>query len=243
MTKRRALGQHMLVDGQVLDGIIKHADIGSDDIVFEIGTGSGVLTAELCNHAGSVISCEVDKKLFDSARKKLAGCSNLLLVNGDGFKLGHGFNVFVSNLPYSRSRTAVEWLAAKDFGHGVIVVQKEFAEKLLATEGNTYRAVSVLAQHCLDMQRVMHVSRNCFEPRPRVDSVMLKIVKKNSASKDTISVLKLLFSFRGKKLRGALKKLKLNIDAGDARVESLEPEKIMELAKEIARQRSLQTVR
>jgi len=241
MNKRRLLGQHVLIDNGILRTIADYAELDRNDVVFEIGTGNGELTAELCKRAKRVISYEVDEQLNKEAQNTLGKHSNLILINGDGFKANYDFDVFVSNLPYSRSRVAIEWLAERHFDRAIVMVQKEFAAKLLASNGKNYRAVSALAQHCFDIKQIMQVGKNAFYPRPKVDSVLLKIVKKRKVSKDVVRALKLLFSFRGKKLSSVGRKLGIN-ESGDMRVERLSPEEAIRLAEKIAHERLLQTV-
>lgn len=241
MNKRRLLGQHILVDSDVLSKILDYAEIGKRDIVFEVGTGNGILTTELCKRANKVISCEVDNKLFENARKTLSEYSNIVLIKGDGFKTDYDFDVFVSNLPYSKSRTAIEWLAEKDFDRAVVMVQKEFAAKLLAKDVSNYRAISALAQYCFNIELVMHITRDSFYPRPKVDSVLLKITKRQKVRRDVVQSLKLLFSFKGKKVSGVLRRFKIDIKS-DKRVERLSPEEAVRLAEIIARERLLQTI-
>ena len=241
MNKRRLLGQHVLIDNDILHQILDAAELDRNEIVFEIGTGNGNLTAELCKRAKRVISCEVDEDLSKKAQNSLSKYNNLLLVNGDGFKTDHDFDVFVSNLPYSKSRTAVEWLAVRDFDRAIVMVQREFAAKLLANSGKNYRAVSALAQYCFDIEPLMQVSKNSFYPRPKVDSVLLKIVKKRKVSKDVIRGLKLLFSFRGKKLSSVGRKFGFS-ENSDIRVERLSAEQAIRLAEKIAHELLLQTI-
>ncbi|MGH9877982.1 MAG: 16S rRNA (adenine(1518)-N(6)/adenine(1519)-N(6))-dimethyltransferase RsmA [Nitrososphaerales archaeon] len=242
MNKRRLLGQHMLIDNDILRTIADFAELSRNDVVFEIGTGNGKLTAELCERARSVISCEVDKEMHKEAQNTLGKYSNLLLVVGDGFKADYDFDVFVSNLPYSKSRMAVEWLAERDFEKAFVMVQKEFASKLLARNGSNYRAVSALAQYCFDIEPLMEVGKNSFYPKPKVDSVLLKMTKRRKVGKEVIRELKLLFSFRGKKVRSAARKLGINESLDDKRVEGLSPEEAIRLAEKIAQERLLQTI-
>lgn len=241
MNRRRLLGQHMLVDSDVLSKILDYAEIEKKDVVFEVGTGNGILTAELCKRANKVVSCEVDNKLFEKARKTLSEYTNLVLVKGDGFKTDYSFDVFVSNLPYSKSREAIEWLAERDFDRAIVMVQREFAAKLLTKDASDYRAVSALAQYCFNIEQVMRIAKDSFHPRPKVDSVLLKITKKQKVSKNIVQSLKLLFSFKGKKVSGALRKFKIDIK-NDKRVERLSPEEAVRLAEIIAKERLLQTI-
>ena len=241
--KRRKLGQHFLVDSNVLNVILDNMGIGKE-VVYEIGTGNGILTAELCKRAGRVISSEVDKAFIAVAEDLLRKYDNLTLVNGDGFIFDGSFDLFVSNLPYSKSRKAIEWLATRRFDRAIVMVQKEFAIKILSNHGNNYRAVSALAQHCFKTDIIMHVGKESFDPEPKVDSVLLKIVQKDRVDSSVVKALKLLFSFRGKKVNSVARKFKMrNVDV-DKRVEQLTPVEAVGLARIIEqKQRLLQTFR
>jgi len=115
MNRRRLLGQHFLVSESIAKSIVDHANITKKDTVLEIGTGRGILLPFLCQAAKKVISVETDKELYLSSLEKFESFSNLSLKHGDGFKLDLDFTIFVSNLPYSKSRKAIEWLAQKKF--------------------------------------------------------------------------------------------------------------------------------
>ena len=115
-SKRRSLGQHMLIDIKILAKVIEASQISENEIVCEGGTGNGILTYELCKYAKSVISFEIDKVLFARARKQVFTLSNLQLLNVDLFKtLDLKFDVFISNLPYSKSKDAFHWLTSQKF--------------------------------------------------------------------------------------------------------------------------------
>ena len=131
MIKRKLLGQHFLNSKSIAELIVKEAEISKNDVVFEIGTGPGILIPLLCENAQKVISVDADEKLIKKARLNFSKFDNLVLKSGDGFNQKDVFSIFVSNLPYSKSKDAIEWLAQNSFSHGVIMVQKEFAEKLL----------------------------------------------------------------------------------------------------------------
>ena len=177
MIKRKLLGQHFLNSKSIAEFIVKEAEISKNDVVFEIGTGPGILIPLLCENAQKVISVDADEKLIKKARLNFSKFDNLVLKSGDGFNQKDVFSIFVSNLPYSKSKDAIEWLAQNSFSHGVIMVQKEFAEKLLATSKNR-RAVSIIATYTLDIEKISVVGKNNFSPPPKVDSVILKISKK-----------------------------------------------------------------
>lgn len=139
MIKRRSLGQHFLTSNSIAKSIVNFASITKDDIVLEVGTGRGILTPLICENAKKVISIEKDPVLYSQAREIFSQIPNLVLEKGDAFKKNTEFTVLVSNLPYSESRTAIEWLVQKKFKRAIIMVQKEFAQKLLTKKGGKER--------------------------------------------------------------------------------------------------------
>ena len=233
MNRRRLLGQHFLVSEAIAKSIVDYANITKKDTVLEIGTGRGILLPFLCQAAKKVISVETDNELYLSALEKFENFSNLSLKHGDGFKLDLDFTVFVSNLPYSKSRKAIEWLAQKKFSHAIIMVQKEFAEKLLSKPGNkNHRAVTVLANCCAEIERIMYVKKSNFSPPPKVDSVVLRLTKTQQISKNIINTVNKLFSYRKKTIRNVAKQFGISIDSNQ-RFEDLTDGEIVRLAKQI----------
>ena len=226
---RQRLGQHFLHSQSVAKNLVDAASITKKDSVLEIGTGRGVLVPLLCEKAGKVVSIESDSSLYNMAKEKFSRISNLTLVYGDGFKTEVGFSIFVSNLPYSQSRDAMEWLIQKNYSHSVIMVQKEFAEKLL--EKNT-KAVSVLANYAVNIEKIMDVRKNNFSPPPKVDSVVLKLTRKNTVPKELIQVVNKLFSYKRKQLSNIFKQFGKHIES-DKRLEDLSGDEIISLAKQL----------
>ena len=231
MIKRKLLGQHFLNSKSIAELIVKEAEISKNDVVFEIGTGPGILIPLLCENAQKVISVDADEKLIKKARLNFSKFDNLVLKSGDGFNQKDVFSIFVSNLPYSKSKDAIEWLAQNSFSHGVIMVQKEFAEKLLATSKNR-RAVSIIAAYTLDIEKISVVGKNNFSPPPKVDSVILKISKKTTMDKKLISVINDLFSYRRKTVKNILKQFNKQSTI-EKRIDDLSGDEIVNLAKQI----------
>jgi len=231
MIKRKLLGQHFLNSKPIAEFIVKEATISKNDVVFEIGTGPGILIPLLCENAKKVISVDTDEKLIKNARSNFSQFDNLVLKSGDGFKKNDVFSIFVSNLPYSKSKDAIEWLAQRSFSHGVIMVQKEFAEKLLATSKNR-RAVSIIATYTLDIEQIFVVKKNNFSPPPKVDSVILKISKKTNLDKTLISLINDLFSYRRKTVKNILKQFNKQSTI-EKRIDDLSGDEIVNLAKQI----------
>ena len=231
MIKRKLLGQHFLNSKSIAELIVKEAEISKNDVVFEIGTGPGILIPLLCENAQKVISVDADEKLIKKARLNFSKFDNLVLKSGDGFNQKDVFSIFVSNLPYSKSKDAIEWLAQNSFSHGVIMVQKEFAEKLLATSKNR-RAVSIIATYTLEIEKISVVGKNNFSPPPKVDSVILKISKKTTIDKKLISLINDLFSYRRKTVKNILKQFNKESTI-EKRIDDLSGDEIVNLAKQI----------
>ncbi len=230
----------MLVDRRVLGRIIDAARIGKGETVLEAGTGQGTLTAELCRVAKHVVSYEVDKKLCQHAHEHLQ-FQNLELVNTDLFKANNlRFGTFISNLPYSRSRDAFEWLAAQKFDRAIVMVQEEFADKLAARQGEkNYRAISALAAYCFAIERLFRVGRQSFEPQPKVESVVIRIIPVNIVAKETIKVLNLLFSKRNKTASTVASKAGVQADFGSKRIDQLVPADLIRMAESISNVRPI----
>ena len=232
MIKRKLLGQHFLNSQNIAKSIITEAKITKNDVVFELGTGLGVLTPLLCEQAKKVISVDADEKLVRFAKSKFSKIDNLVLKSGDGFMTQDTFSIFVSNLPYSRSKDAIEWLAQSTFSHGVIMVQKEFAEKLLAKSSKNRKAISIIATHAFEISVVSKVGKNNFSPPPKVDSVILKIIKKNSINDEIIQTINKIFSYRRKTIKNILKQFNKETMV-DKRVDDLTGDEIINLANQI----------
>lgn len=231
-SKRQRLGQHFLKSKNIAKLIVDAAQITKKDTVLEVGTGHGILTPLLCHRAKRVISVEADRTLYSDALSEFSGIENLELVCGDGFETDAKFSVFISNLPYSESKKAVEWLATKEFTRGVIMVQKEFADKILADGGKARRAVSVIANHALVIEKVMNVGKNNFGPPPKVDSVVLRIKKKDTLSEDVIRSVNDIFSYRRKTIANIAKKFGKDIGSNE-RLDDLDGDEIIKIAKKL----------
>ena len=232
MIKRKRLGQHFLNSNSIANLIVSEAKITKNDTVFEIGTGLGILTPLLCKNAKKVISVDTDKTLYENAKSQFTKFENLELIYGDGFKVNKNFSIFVSNLPYSKSKDAIEWLAEKQFSHGIIMVQKEFAEKLLITSSKDRRAVNIIANHTLEILPLSKVGKNNFNPPPKVDSIILKITKKHTIDKKIVKMINKLFSYRRKTVQNIFKQFGKDISI-DKRLDDLTVEEIVLIAKEI----------
>jgi 16S rRNA (adenine1518-N6/adenine1519-N6)-dimethyltransferase len=232
MIKRKQLGQHFLNSNSIAKSIVLEAKITKNDTVFELGTGLGMLTPLLCDVSDKVISVDVDEDLIRNAKSKFSNINNLILKSGDGFKIKDFFTIFVSNLPYSKSKDAIEWLAQSSFSHGIIMVQKEFADKLLTKSTKQRRAISIIANHAFEITTVSKVGKNNFSPPPKIDSVILKITQKTIMKKDLIQTINKIFSYRRKTIKNILKQFNKETII-DKRIDDLSGDEIIDLANQI----------
>ena len=231
MNKRKRLGQHFLKSKTIAKFIVSNACITRNDVILEVGTGDGILIPYLCNNAKQVYSIERDKNLYISAKLNF-DYSNLILEHGDGFNSEHVFSIFISNLPYSKSRFAIEWLLQKNFSRAVIMVQTEFSEKL--TSKVEHKAISVLANHGFRIKFLMKVKKSNFTPTPKVDSTVILLEKKRVVSKELISIVNKIFSYRRKTLQNILKQFGLK-STSKKRLDELSGDEIIKIAQKIVR--------
>jgi 16S rRNA (adenine1518-N6/adenine1519-N6)-dimethyltransferase len=234
--KRRALGQHTIIDSKILAKIIQVSQINKNEIVYEAGTGHGTITKELCKYAKSVISFEIDNELFEKANSLSHCFSNLKLVNADIFRIHNlHFDVFISNLPYSRSKQAFQWLAFQKFNRGIVTVQKEFADKLGSNPGEeNFRAITVITQHCFIIEELFQIGRQSFFPEPLVESKVIKLIPKNViVSQRLIRNLDLLFSQRNRRASSVLRKYGIEFEFDNMRIDELNVADLIRLADTI----------
>jgi 16S rRNA (adenine1518-N6/adenine1519-N6)-dimethyltransferase len=185
VTPRRALGQHFLVDENLLGVIARLAAIERDDVVLEVGAGLGVLTRFLASRVRLVHAIELDESLEEPLAATLAGIENVRLTFGDALQVDLGAlrpapGKLDANLPYSiATPLIVESLdALPSVERWCVMVQREVADRLFARpRTKAYGAVSVLVG--LRTRRVgFHpVAPTVFRPRPRVQSALVAFVR------------------------------------------------------------------
>lgn len=236
-------GQNFLIDGRVADRHVSFAGISPGDKVLEVGPGLGILTSRLLDTGANVTCIEVDPLLADHVREEFPDVN---LIEGDATKVDWpGFDVFVSNLPYSVSTPILFRLLDCDFRHAVVMVQKEFAERMVAPVGMPeYSRLTVGCYVKAECEIMENVPPSRFKPRPKVDSSIISIRPRPTPF--PISDMALYrrivdacFGQRRKKIRTALRNAGIiSDDTGlpymDERIERLTPERIGELVDAVA---------
>lgn len=234
MNRRRRLGQHYLVDSYAVKKMIGAANIGKGERVLEIGAGRGALTCELCNLTDKLDAYEIDKHNYSLLRRKLSDKVNLHL--GDVFKLEPQFDVLVSSLPYSISSVFVEWLSRRDYDRAVVMLQDEFVRKIVSPPGaKEYRAISAISQISSSVEISAVVNRSAFNPRPKVNSMIVEIRPKRRLDNQITSMIKKLFSLRRRKLGNVMKELGLKTTTSwiEERVQTIPPEEVFRISSRL----------
>jgi len=201
--KRIYLGQHSLVDFNIISKIIGSCNVAKTDVVLELGTGYGYLTKEISRLVYAVYSYEIEKELYSEAKSYLSNERNAKIFNEDFFEKCHiEFDFFLSNVPYSRSKEVVKWLSFREFREAILMVQKEFSEKLIARPGDpNFSVISVISQYCFDVEPLFDVKKDSFLPPPQIESKVVRLRRNTKKmTKDIIFSLEYLFSRRNKKI-------------------------------------------
>lgn len=221
LSLRKKLGQHFLVDRNIIEKILRLADIKKEEVVLEIGPGLGEMTLALSQRAGQVIAVEIDSRWVEVLKNKLTGISNVILLQEDILKvdlqaLSHQVGLplkIVANLPYQISSPLLfRFLKNRKFiSNLTLMVQREVAERITASPGRKeYGALSVLIQMVARPSIKFMVRPPAFFPPPKVESAVIQLSWKKERSlnveeEDWIQkVVKASFSHRRKTLINSL---------------------------------------
>lgn len=189
LSPRKALGQNFLMDPRVQERIVAAAEVGPEDVVVEIGAGLGALTSRLVERAKRVLAIDRDAQLVEVLRTELGASPNLDIVHGDAlnFDLAAAARsagqalVVVGNLPYVVTSPVLFATIEAAAGGGVVdravfMVQKEFAQRMLAPPGSRiYGRLSVMVQQAASAEILFHVGAGAFLPPPAVTSTVFRL--------------------------------------------------------------------
>ncbi len=206
--KRR--GQNFLVDNDIARRVVETGEIGTEDIVLEPGAGYGTLTQLIALEARKVLAVEKDHRLAANLRKLFREQDRVSVLEGDVLKLDlPHFDRIIGTPPYYISSKLVLFMLKKSFRLASLVFQAEFGARLVARPGTTdYGRLSAMVQNGLSVELVSQVSRTAFQPKPRVDSVLLRIQKREAGRQGSDFyewVVRESFTQRRRLVKGALK--------------------------------------
>lgn len=221
LSLRKKLGQHFLVDRNIIEKILRTADIKKEEVVLEIGAGLGEMTLALSRRAGQLIAVEVDSRWVEILKRKLTGISNVILLQEDILKvdlqvLSHQVGTplkIVANLPYQISSPLLFRFLEnrKIISNLTLMLQREVAKRMTASPGRKeYGALSVLIQMVARPSIKFIVRPTAFFPPPKVESAVIQLSWKkewldNVEEEDWIQkVVKASFSHRRKTLINSL---------------------------------------
>lgn len=217
---KKSLGQNFLIDKNIIYKISNSINPSKDDLIIEIGPGAGALTKELIKKNCDVLCFEIDKRLKDKLAKidydKLSVIfDDFLEVDLSSYIDKKYKNIyFVGNLPYYITSAIInKILNESDPKEIVVMVQKEVGERFMACEKTKqYNSLSVYLQYNFDILKVCDVDKNCFEPVPKVDSVVVKLIKNKKIVADSEELFYKLVKDAFKQKRKNLKNNLLNYD-------------------------------
>lgn len=224
---KKKFGQNFLIDENIVYKIVNTIDIKPNNLVIEIGCGDGRLTKVLCKNFDKVLGYEIDLEVKDKLYESLSNFNNYEILFKDFLdtniiddisKYNYDSLYVVANLPYYITSPIIEKLVLSliKFNSMTFMVQKEVGDRIGAKEGNKeYSSITVFLNYFYNIKKEFVVSRNCFYPRPNVDSVIISFNKKDDVIflKDRKLFFKLVrdsFRFKRKTLRNNLRDYNLN---------------------------------
>jgi 16S rRNA (adenine1518-N6/adenine1519-N6)-dimethyltransferase len=258
ITPKKIFGQNFMVEPSFFPKLSTYADLGRHDVVLDVGAGLGFLSRFLAVRCKAVVAIERDPLIARVLREQLKSFANVTIVEGDVLNAAlPDFTKIVAIPPYNLSTRLVMWLHDQKKECSVVILQKEFASKLVSAVGSdSYGWLRVITDQNSETKIIEDVPREVFYPQPKVDSVIVRIKPRKSALfrvKDEAFFKKMvqwLFTQRNKKLANALvpflrssmkqtkgeaDKMSGSISFCDKRVRELSPEEFGVLANAIER--------
>jgi len=226
-SNKKSLGQNFLTDESIAKKIVESANISKTDNVLEIGPGKGILTEYLAGSNARILAIEIDQRLIESLKKNF---ENIEIIEGDILKINipelieeNNFQNYkvVANLPYYITSKIIRLFLETKYppSEMIFMVQKEVGERIIAQDEKE-SILSISVKFYADPEILFEVPRENFEPVPKVDSVVIKIKRKNKIPdvdiKKFFSLVKAGFSAKRKMLNNNL------INLGYSKTELLE---------------------
>lgn len=222
---KKSLGQNFLIDNNILNKIVEASDIKGNSLVIEIGCGSGNLTRKLCEKASFVLGYEIDKSVEEYLFDNLKDFDNYKIIFDDFLKCNlpsilkdykYDSIYIVANVPYYITTPILEKIIDSkiDTKNIVLMVQKEVGDRFCSKPGSKeYGSITVFLNYFYDVKKLFVVSKNSFLPKPKIDSIVINLKKKDKIKiKDEEFFFKLIrdsFRFKRKNIRNNLKEYDL----------------------------------
>lgn len=223
---KKKFGQNFLTDKNIINLIVKKSEISDNSLVIEIGPGAGALTQELAKCARNVLCYEIDTSLKEILDKLEEKNDNVKVIYQDFLKADPLSEIkkytydelyIISNLPYYITTPIIEKIINDKLPVNkiVVMVQKEVGERFTAKVGTKeYNSLTIYLNYYFQINKIIDVSRNVFIPKPNVDSVVVKFVKREYMNKPVneelfFRLVKDSFRYKRKNLRNNLKEYNL----------------------------------
>jgi len=236
----KSKGQNYLIDRRVAEREVEYLGITDGDRVLEVGPGFGILTSSLLERTSNLTAIEIEEGAVRYLRDSFP---RMEVLQGDFLEIDPPrFDLFISNVPYSISSPLLFRLLDMDFERAVIMVQREFAERMAAPAGDSeYSRLSVNVFYRAECRLLENVPRSRFWPEPEVDSTVVLLTPRPAPfplrdEKHFLKLVDVLFQQRRKKIGTVLKQKRMlpedrtGIPYLDERVERLTPAQIAELS-------------
>ena len=225
---KKHFGQNFIVDENIIDNIIRKADIDNNTLVIEVGPGAGSLTCGIAKYAKNVLCYEIDKEVKDILEENISEYKNVDIIFNDFLKANVKDDIkkykfdkiyLVANLPYYITTPIIMKVIEDNINVNkiVIMVQKEVGDRFRANpKTKEYGSLTVFLNYYYDIRKIMDVSRNVFLPKPNVDSIVVEFNKKDNKlpvkdEKLFFALIKDSFKQKRKTIRNNLKDYNLDV--------------------------------
>ena len=208
---KKKFGQNFILNKNVVNKIVSYTPLNDLDVV-EIGPGMGFLTKELVKLAKTVTAYEIDLELKEHLDKLEKDNKNLKIIFEDFFKSERSFPdscILISNPPYNLTSKILFYFLRSNIKKAILMFQKEIIDRLMAFKNNKeYNQLSVIFEYACIKKRIVNISKNDFMPKPKVDSSVIYLEKKDILfSEDYILFISNIFNQKRKTIINNINKI------------------------------------
>ena len=232
----KKLDQYFIIDKKVIEEVVSLLELKKEDVLLEVGAGTGFLTKEIVSKVSKTIIVEKDIKMIDVIKKEI-DLNNTEIINKDFLETNikeMKINKIVSFVPYSISQEFIYKIL--NIAPAVLVLQKEFAEKLIAFEGcENYNAISVLVQYYSHTKIKKIISKGSFFPKPNCESAIVVITPKKDVvySEKFNKFVKTIFRYSKKDLKKAISLSFSEININESKIKNIKEENLKTKVKQL----------